>query len=638
MSSTLAIFRRELVARRDLLLVAAAAAVIAFLMPLLPGLGAYDPADVRDVSSSALALALGWGLAIGLGTAIFGSDLSAGRLGFFFARPVKGLAVWVGRSAAALALVLATELLIVLPALLGGGSAGSNLGVADGWPLAIAFLGVPVLLFLAAHAASVMVRARTAWLFLDLVGIVAAGVVGWMTLRPFPAMGAATALWVVSGALVAAFLLALATAGGAGTVAGRCDLRRTHGILSITLWGVLALTLGAAAAYGGWLRSFVPGDVDRVDVLSVSPTGEWVEVFGWAPGRLDVGRRFIISTTDDRWLATPYADRWSLNSVVFSTDGSQVAWLGAGKGEEPRALWHLALEGLKLEPEPTKILVPPDTGLELSPDGRRVAFVEDGMLSVYELADERLVTAVRLPDNFLKATKFFLDGDTIRLYGRAPGREGGAIRIAEVLVGSGEIVRTGEIAEAPESLRAAFDSGVEIMAIGGSVQGSHHSRRALHDARSGELIRTVGGGFPHLLSSGSLANLRKDDDGREWLVVESLDGADHEEYDLGAGIDAWLGGEALPGELMVTRIIDPTVPSKGRRADLIDLETGNWRPVATEVERAWVGFELKWGALGSTFWYVDRPAADRLLTDRTGALVRWDPDTGELIHIVGGRN
>ena len=638
MSSTLAIFRRELVARRDLLLVAAAAAVIAILMPLLPGLGAYDPADVRDVSSSALALALGWGLAIGLGAAIFGSDLSAGRLGFFFARPVKGLAVWVGRSAAALALVFATEVLVVLPALLGGGSAGSSLGVADGWPLAIAFLGVPVLLFLAAHAASVMVRARTAWLFLDLVGIVVAGVVGWVTLRPLLWMGAESASWVIAGALLAALVFALVTGGAVATVAGRCDLRRTHAALSITLWSVLAVTIGAVGAYAGWLQSFKPADVDRVELLSVSPTGEWVEAFGSAPGRLDVRRRFLISTTDDRWLALPHQALWSWKTIVFSIDGRHAAWLAQGRGEEPRAIRYVALDGLELETVSTKILVPPGTGFELSPDGTQMAFVEDEILSVYELTGERLVTAVRLPEDLHGSTMFFLDGDTIRLYGRASEREGHAIRIADVRVPSGEIVRTGEIAGPPDRFWTAFDSGVENMVIGWRAEGPDHGMRNMYNARSGEFIRTLAGGFPYLLSNGRMATLREEDDGREWLIVESLDGAQHTEYDLGVGVEAKLGGEALPGELVVLRLADPSVWSEGRRADLIDLDAGSWRPVAVGVDRVRAGFRWMSGAIGTSFWFVDQPAADRLLTDRTGALVRWDPDTGDLIHIVGGRN
>jgi hypothetical protein len=653
MGGTTAIFRREVSDRRDLLLVALAAAAIAWLMPLLPGLQSYDPVDVRDVSSSTLALALGWGIAIGLGATVFGSDLSAGRFGFYFARPVRGLAVWCGRSAAALMLVLAAETLIVLPSLLIHGNDGLNLGVDGGWLLAIAFFGVPVMLFLAAHTASIMLRARTAWLFLDLIGIVAAGFVAWETLRPFLWIGAEIALWVIGGALFIALLLALAIAGTVGTVTGRCDLRRTHGALSLTLWSVLAVTMGAVAAYGGWLRGFEPRDVDRVEVLSVSPTGEWVEVFGWAPGRLDVRRRFLISTSDGRWLVNPDQRSWHMrdqglwffrrrvwgwNPMMFSTDGSRAAWLGAGRGGEPRALRYVALDGVEMEAVSTKMLLEPGTTFELSPDGAQVAVMEEGTLSIYELAGERLLTAVRLPENLRGSTMFFLDVDMIRLYGRSPEREGRLIRIAEVRVPSGEILRTGEVAGPPDYFWTAFDSGVETMVIGWRAEGPDHGVRDMRNARNGEFICSLTGGVPRLLSNFRTATLREEDDGRAWLIVESLDGANHVEYDLGIGVEAKLCGEALPGELMVLRLVDPAVRSEGRRADLIDLETGSWRSVATGVRRSWIGFQWKSGALGSTFWYVNRPAANRLLTDRTGALVRWDPDTGELIHISGGRD
>lgn len=434
-----------------------------------------------------------------------------------------------------------------------------------------------------------------------------------------------------------ALVLALAAAGAVGVVVGRTDLRRMHGALSITLWCVLAVTVGAVGAYAKWLRSFEPGDIDHVEIQSISPAGQWVEVFGSAPGRLDVQRRFLISTTDDRWLATAHPDRWSWNSIVFSADGSHAAWLGQGRGEEPRALRYVALNGAELEAVSTTILVPPGTDFELSPDGAQVAFMEEGTLSIHELAGERLLTAVRLPEDLRGSTMFFLDVDAIRLYGRSSEREGNAIRIAEVRVPSGDILRTGEIAGLPDRFWTAFDSGVDIMVSGWRAEESDRWGRGMYNARSGEFIRALGGGFPRLLAGGSVATLREEDDGRDWLVVESPDGVGYAEYDLGIGVEAKLGGEALPGELMVLRLVNPAVRSEDRRADLIDLETGRWRPVATGVRKSWSGFQWKSGALGSSFWYVDQPAAARLLTDQTGALVRWDPDTGELIHIIGGR-
>ena len=637
MKATMAVMAREVMARRELLLMAVAVAIMISMLPFLPNIETYEATDVRTVGSSVSALALGCVLALLLGATVFGNDLSEGRLGFFFSRPVSGLAVWWGRVLAVMALVWAVEVIVLAPALFSEGIRVFTSSDPFDWLTLLSYVIAPLLLFLLAHAVSIMVRARTAWLFLDLVGCLAAGVVGWMTLRPFLWMGAETALWVIASVLFTVLAFALATAGTVGTVTGRCDLRRTHGALSIALWSVLAVTVGGVAAYAGWLQSFEAGDVDRVEVLSVSPTGEWVDVLGLAPGRLDVRRRFLVSTTDDRWLATPLHGWWTWNSIVFSTDGSHAAWLGQGRGKEPRSLRYMALDGMELDPESTKILVPPGTDFELSPDGAQVAIMDEGMLSIYELADEHLLTAVRLPEDLLGSTMFFLDADTIRLYGRSPEREGNAIRIAEVRVESGEILRTGEIAKTPDRAWTAFDSGVETMVIGWRAEESERWGRGMYSARSGELIRTLIGRFPLLLSRGRIANLHEEDDGRAWLVVESPDGAHRPEYDLGIGVDATLGGEALPGELMVLRLVDPAVRSEGRRADLIDLETGRWRPVATGVRRSWIGFQRKSGALGSSFWYVNQPAAARLLTDRTGALVRWDPDTGELIHIVGGR-
>jgi hypothetical protein len=36
------------------------------------------------------------------------------------------------------------------------------------------------------------------------------------------------------------------------------------------------------------------------------------------------------------------------------------------------------------------------------------------------------------------------------------------------------------------------------------------------------------------------------------------------------------------------------------------------------------------------FWHSSQPAASRLFIDWSGALVRWDPESGELIHVISG--
>ncbi len=117
MKATMAIMAREVMARRELLLLAVAVAIVISLLPFLPNIETYEATDVRTVASSASALALGCVLALVLGATVFGSDLSEGRLGFFFARPVSGLAVWWGRVLAVMALIWIVEIIVLVPAL-----------------------------------------------------------------------------------------------------------------------------------------------------------------------------------------------------------------------------------------------------------------------------------------------------------------------------------------------------------------------------------------------------------------------------------------------------------------------------------------------------------------------------------------
>ncbi|MEJ2583260.1 MAG: hypothetical protein P8127_16780, partial [Acidobacteriota bacterium] len=192
---TAAIFRREFIARRDLLLAATYITVLIAVMPYLPFIAESDRADVRDLSSAGSALAAGLALSLGLGATFFGRDLSEGRLGFFFERPVRSAAVWLGRFLAVLVLVVLCEVLILLPLWLGSGAGLSILSFIN-WPrsLGIAgwttvFVAGPAFLLLLAHALGVMVRARTLWMVLDLLGFTGAGIVGWLCLRPFVADG-----------------------------------------------------------------------------------------------------------------------------------------------------------------------------------------------------------------------------------------------------------------------------------------------------------------------------------------------------------------------------------------------------------------------------------------------------------------
>lgn len=635
MQATMAIMARELVARRDLLLVAVAAAIIASAMPLMPGLQGYTPEDVRTVSSNGLAVGLGWGLSILLGATILGRDLSENRLGFFFARPVSGLAVWWGRVLAVLFLIWAVEAIVLLPSLYGGGILVFRSWHGAGWPALLGYVAMPLLLLFLAHAVSVVVRARTAWVFLDLVGCVVAGVAGWMTVRPFLWMGAQTALWVVGGGLFAVLIIALVVAGAAGLVVGRTELPRTHGALSVALWGTLALGLAAVAAFAGWLRTIEPDDFGRVDVVSIAPTGSWVEIMGRAPGHLDVTLRCLVATADDRRLSL--SGGWGAFSreVVFSVSGGAAVWLGPGPVTGPRNLYWADLESHAPEVTNTTLVFAGDVVIDLSPGGRRIVVLDRDLLSVYELENERLLTAVSLPEDLTRATPFFITPDSVRLYSWSRNADEWTIQIAEIDAVTGALDRVGTIPAVSEKSWMSFDAGLRYMVLMTRKEGFDTPTRVLYDARSGEHLRTLED-FSGFLDDGRIVSLGKDG-GAHWLAVESPDGGERVVHNLGSASDIWNGGEALPGQVLVLRSPEGAAIGNSREVDIIDLEDGGRREVGRDLCRVHAAFQWRWGSYRAAFWYVNKPPASRLFTDITGALVRWDPATGELIHVVGGK-
>ena len=112
-------------------------------------------------------------------------------------------------------------------------------------------------------------------------------------------------------------LVALLAGFAVGVHSGRCDLGRAHRALSITLWSVVAMTFGGVAAYSAWLGDFEPSELGEFRVLDIAANGEWIEVQGTSPGRLDVERRFLISTLDSRWLRLPEKHTCILQACAF---------------------------------------------------------------------------------------------------------------------------------------------------------------------------------------------------------------------------------------------------------------------------------------------------------------------------------
>ncbi len=646
MRGAVAVFLAELRARRPVLLATLAMSTLIPLVALAPGLEDQQPSDVREVVSLILLVVFGYGLALFFGAATFGADLSEGRLGFYFARPVSGLSIWAGRTTAVWCVIICAEVFALLPTLL------ANAGTLDlfrqlGWWLVPAFVVGPVFALLLAHAVSVMVRARTWWLLLDVIGATAAVVAAWTTLHPRIDQLSLEALYVAGGLLVAVLLIALLLAGTTGTVVGRADLRRTHGALSVVLWLVMAVGWTGVTAYVRWLDDFGPRDLESLDLEAVDPTGSWIGVSGRGVARLETRRNFIVSTTDERWIALRSLGRWAYwwpGEVRFAADGRSAAWLGHGRDDDHKILWRVDLGAATPVPVETTITTTSDADLELSADGRMAVLRErNGMLSVYDLLEGRLLAMARLPaaDSDLECS--FADEGTLRCFevrARAAEKESRRFLIHELDLATREVRRVAEIGLAEGDSQPFFAAYSPSLLAVTSCPGVD-CRLRLIDPGSGALLRETA--LPEwaeaaaFLADGMLVVRSRQTRDGILVAVQASETATWTEHRVAAELPTRIGGEVEPGRLAFFRTRrDERGEWLGDRVELLDLDTGEVRPIArgddTVVGRWWGQHDF-WHTATPMSW---RPEAWRLFyRDDFRAIVRWDPEAGAFTTIAG---
>ena len=205
-----AVALREIAERRFVLVAAAAAAVLPFLVPLLPSVPGSDAGTARAVTALVLACTFGTAGAVLVGASVVGRELAERRLSFHFARPLPAPVIWGGKLVGGLALVLLAEAIVYLPASLASGRFPGLIDRFDASAIA-ALLLLAVPLFLLAWVGSVAVRSRSPWLVVDFVLLAASAaavfLLGRRLLRYGHVPGPSAALAVV-GVLLAALLAA----------------------------------------------------------------------------------------------------------------------------------------------------------------------------------------------------------------------------------------------------------------------------------------------------------------------------------------------------------------------------------------------------------------------------------------------
>lgn len=643
-----AVALREVAERRFVLVAAAAAAVIPFLVPLLPGVPADQVVTTRSVVALVLSCAFGLGGSLLVGASVVGRELAEKRLSFHFARPLSAPVVWGGKLAGGLALVLVAEAIVLLPASVASGEFPGlpGLGVPPTVPWALVLQAVP--LFLLGWVGSVALRSRSPWLVVDLVLLVLLPSVPALLLRRLVRYGhAPEPAWAISAGAV--LLAALHAATFAQVAAGRTDPRRGHGAQSLTLWGVLLVATAVAAV---WTERTVDPGVGRLAEAWAAPAGRsggQVFVFGsTASGRGQTSYRLDLETGDERLLPVGH-------EAAASSDGSRVAIVSRSI-LSPK---EVEVEVLSAADGSTASLGLPDwpDGIALSDGGDRLAVVSGGVCRVLAVPSLDLLASARVPAGTGWAYEpWFVALDRVRLLPhRRSYRKSGDVAPREVTdpvaselnVASKSVAAIARYPITDIPYRAwAPSQGVmtepwfrlfpspdhtRILVL---AVGSARSIRLL-EAESGRVLAAFDGppdgGVPvaGFLADGRVVVAEWTPEGRRLAVLSPLGERVSAVPLPTGGTVVRLGHEVAPGVLAVGVRRDD--PSAEWSWSLADLSGGLLRPVSFEpVHRLW------WSQ-GTIVPPPGSPATRLAREKGSGRLVLFDPATGETKPLTRGR-
>lgn len=585
MRGFLAVLQREIVERRLLAAAALGLALFPLALPLLPG-ARGNPSDLRIASAVVLALLLSGALALILGGSIIARDVAERRIGFYFARPLSGSALWAGKLVAAFVLALGTGTVVLLPTALVEGAldfrgwSDRNL-VSAGTALSFWVVSL-LLLLLLAHGVMTVVRSRSPWLFLDVAALCAVGLLVWDSLQRFALIGSVeTYPWVPAG-LVAAAVLGLLTGSAVQVCGGRTDPRRGHRLFSLTLWACLGAAALLSQGYVQWLGSAEPGDLDGLEPLGASPSGSWIAFTGHDELRVDLSFAFLFDVGSGRFvrLNDPKAHRFlATNAPTFSADGRWAVWLEPERRGGPFDLLRLDLRDPKAGPAATAVSMSRyPSALALSADGVRIATVTGRDLVIQSLPEGSLLASVRLPWRLGWGDHLqFAGPGRVRLYRMDQEVEGQRIAILEMAVPGGRLSEVGEIANPGLSVASVSPDGERLLLETGR-------RVRFFDGRTGDLIaEDDGGNEAFSLRDGRIAVVRL---GKGWRELRILSPglAEERRFHFRGARALRVAGQPAPNRLVVAFDESRTTGGLVRQSRLLDLTTGAVRDLGAGLE------------------------------------------------------
>lgn len=631
MKRMLAVAARELEDRRAILIAALVAGLLPFASPLFPGVRADRWGEARDLMALVLAAAFGCGTALVAGATAVARDLADRRLGFDFARPIGGGAIWAGRFLGALALTILVLGLVLAPAALASGDLFAEWS-RDGAEIALAALGTLLVLVPLAHVVSVAFRSRSGWLGVDLVVcVVVVLAFAWgsrQLLVAFASEALLRGLLVVGIATIPAFWGASA----AQLLVGRTDLRRGHRAQSLALGSSLLALAVAFSGYAQWVLSPGPADL-KENWGAAAPRGDWIVAHGTARGRGNFEPAFLLDAATGAY--TRLGSSW-ISSASFAADGKRavvVRPVGSRAGESYSVSVADLGTGAAVLAETTISLTPPIAGIALSADGARLAAADLSLLTVFEIASGATLASARIPAGArYHRTLYFQDANVVRLLIRpeAPG----PIAIHELDIPSRRFEKTGEIPAVGEWTSIRRFPGADRL----FVSDARKAERAIAvDGRTGAVLAT------YAASPGAKAVFRPLSDGRvaaleqgagmRRLRVLSADGGEERAIELDPRERGVVGGEPAGG-LLVLAVTEQDESAVGwkpseYRVLLLDLDAGTVREAARGL------LPLAGGIWGDELDLPGPGATAARLYRTADSLVLHDPVAGTTRAIAG---